>query len=100
MALGGYSNEVTPCGGGAAIVVQTAIVSSIESLMVGIDNDNDDLKFLQDIADAGEFVPVTVSYADGNTFSGELLITEPPAYDAGKATCELKLQGRNKIDRQ
>ena len=98
--LGGRSNEVQPTGSGKAIVVQTAVAAGIEGLTVAIDNDSDDLSFLQGIADAGAFVPITVTMADQNTYTGSLVITEPPAYDSSKGTSELKLAGQDKITLQ
>lgn len=98
--LGGFSNEIAPTGSGKSIMQKTRVTSGIEGLVVAIDANNDDLRFLQDIADGAEFVPVTVTLADGNTYSGSQQITEPPAHDTQKATCELKLAGEDTIERQ
>lgn len=97
---GGFSNEIMPTGSGTSIMQKTRVCAGIEGLVVAIDANNDDLKFLQDIADGEVFVPVTVTLADGNTYSGDLQITDAPEHDTQKATCELKLAGENKIEKQ
>jgi hypothetical protein len=98
--IGGDSNEVVATGGGNSIILKTTMVSSVEGLTVAIDNNNDDMTFLQSVADGSDYVTVTVTLADGNTYSGAMQITEPPELDTSKATCELKLAGRDKIVRQ
>lgn len=91
LKLGGKTNEGIPLGSGRSYVKQTAMVGEISGLIVALDHDNDDLQFLQDIANGGGFVPVTVTFADGNTFAGNGQIGGDLEGSTDKSSVELKL---------
>lgn len=97
---GGYSNEVQSNGDGTSRMQKTRETPSVEGLRLAIDNNKNDLKFLQDIADGLEFVPFTITLVDGNTWAGEMQITDAPSGSTQSSTAEISLMGQGKLELQ
>ena len=63
--LGGFENEVQANGDGSARIVKTRVPWSLDGLQVEINDTRADEEFLQEIADALEPVPITITLASG-----------------------------------
>ena len=72
--LGGRNNEIQMNGDGSTRVLQSVVPGMMSDIGVEIDHASDDLEFIQAIADAGVPVPITQTYADGTTRTGDLSI--------------------------
>ena len=71
---GGYSNEAAANGNGTVHVTQKKILGGFDNLSLSIDDETDGLKTLQDIADAGEPVAVSITMPSGVTYQGSLVL--------------------------
>jgi hypothetical protein len=98
--LGGKTNEVKPNGSGSARVIQKRNSWMISDAAIGIDDDNGDQEFLQDIADSGGFVPCTITYASGKVYQGQGQIVGDIELDPGEQTCPISLSGKGKLTPQ
>lgn len=91
--LGGFSNEVKMNGNSTFRVSQKRMPSKIDSLELSCDNDSEDQEFLQRKADAGEAMVTVITYADGNSYEGSMVITGEVEYSNAESTCTLTLEG-------
>lgn len=98
--LGGSSNEVQPNGNGTSRLIKTAEAGAIEGLKVGINHDQGDPEFLQEVADSNEFVDVTVTLADDTVYQGSCQLTDMPGFSSKDAVAELTLAADGKITKQ
>jgi hypothetical protein len=90
---GVYSNEVKVSGGGKPYMLKKVEPSELSGLVVLIDNDRDDMKFLNDLAASNDFFPMTVTLADGRTWQGSEVQMEKPEYNTAEGTAAIKLMG-------
>jgi hypothetical protein len=90
---GGFSNEAALAGNGALLVTQRRKVAGFSDCPVGIDDSRQDLEFLQELADAGVPVPVTMTLASGVTYSGSLLPVGDLAKATGDGSTSLEMRG-------
>jgi hypothetical protein len=102
---GGYSTEVQPNGDGTARKVMTAKPWSIDGLTASIDDNRDDMKFLQDVADgkdAGDdgFYDCTVTEVNGATHQGRGTVTGDLKKSTKNSTCPVTLMGPDKLSKQ
>ena len=82
---GGFANSVARNGNGSLHVTQKRNTAGISDLSVSVDDTRQDLEFLQETADDGLPVPVTLTLCSGIGYSGSLVLV---AEDLGKATGE------------
>lgn len=87
----GLTNTYSASGNGNVSGTQVRIPAKLSGVQVSIDNSNDDYNFLCDIRDKGEFVPVTITLADGTAWNGTLGIQGDLTYasDTGIAAFEM-----------
>lgn len=102
---GGYSNEVQSNGDLTVRVVKTAKPWSIDGLTLSIDDNRDDMKFLQDISDgkdAGDdgLYDCTVTEVAGTTHQGRGTITGDLKKSTKNSTCPVTLMGADKLTKQ
>lgn len=90
--VGGFSNEAEPNGDGTMHVRQRRKLPGFSDLPVSVDDNRQDLEFIQGKADVGEAGPCTLTLASGVVYSGNLV----PVGDIMKATGDgtLTLEGR------
>lgn len=91
--LGGYTNEVGMTGNGKVQVTQRRKTAAITDVPISLDDTRGDLEFLQEIADAGEPVPVTITLASGVTYAGSMVLTGDLAKATGDGTVSIELRG-------
>lgn len=92
VTLSGYQNTFVPFGNGQMGGTQVRVLAAIDGMEVSIDNDNEDMEFLQGIQTDGEPVPLSYTLVDGKTYSGSLGIDGELKYksDAGTATFAMR----------
>ena len=71
---GGKSNEAAANGNSTVHVTQKKILGGFDNLALSIDDSVDGLKTLQDIADSGEPVAVSMTLPSGVTYQGSLVL--------------------------
>lgn len=99
--LGGKSNEFSANGDGiSGRVIQTVMPWKFSGINFAIDDDNDDLEFLQNIADAGRQVPCKGVYSDGTVRSGQGIITGDIEVSSMNGTAPLTFEGSGKFQKQ
>lgn len=90
---GGFTNELTVNGNGTSHITQRRKPAGIGDCPVSIDDAVQDLEFLQDIQNAGDAVPVTLSLASGVTYSGALVLVGDLMKVSGDGTLTLEMKG-------
>lgn len=93
IAIGGMSNEVGSFGDGTVQVTQTRMPGSLEGVKIGIDHDNDDMAFLQEVADSGELVPIALEMVSGHVYQSRMVLVDTPGLSPMSNTCEVNLKG-------
>lgn len=91
--LSGFATETKVTGNGKGVNTQTRKIAGIKGMAVSIDPDRDDLEYLQDIQNAGIFVPVNITLASGHVYSGSLAINGDLAGNSGDGKAEMDLLG-------
>lgn len=91
--LSGFNTETKVTGNGKSVNTQTRKIAGIRGMSVSIDPESGDLEFLQDIQNAGLSVPVTMTLASGNTYSGSLSINGDLDGNTGDGKAEMDLLG-------
>jgi hypothetical protein len=91
--LSGYTNDAAPTGNGNMQLTAKRKLGGIDSLDLSIDDTRQDLEFLQDLADSGETVPVTLTLASGIAYNGSLAITGEIQKNTGDGKASLSMRG-------
>jgi hypothetical protein len=90
--LSGFSNESNPTGNGGMHTVQRRKLGGFESLPLSVDPSRGDIEFLQDKADAGEPVAMSMTTA-GATYAGSLTIQGAIDPNTGDGQVEISALG-------
>jgi|SRR5690554_705525 len=98
--LGGWENEVQSNGDGSARIIKTRVPMSITGLVLEVDDDRGDQEFLQDVANAQDFVPVGITYASGVTYQGRAIVTDELQGSSQSSTASVSLSGPGILTRQ
>ena len=98
--LGGFENEVMANGDGGARLIKTRVPLSIDGLTVETDDSRGDQEFLQEIADATDFVALAITYASGITYQGTGTITGEMQSSSQNATTAINLMGPGVLTKQ
>lgn len=98
--LGGWENEVQANGDGTARIIKTRVPLNISGLMLEVDDDRGDHEFLQDVANALDFVPVGITYASGVTYQGSATVTDELQTSSQSSTASVSLSGPGILTRQ
>ena len=98
--LGGFTNEVQSNGDGTARLVKTRVPWSIEGVSVEINDARGDAEFLQEIADALEFVPITITFASGVTYQATGTVSDEIGSSSQNATSSISLSGPGTLSQQ
>ena len=91
--LSGYSNESSPTGNGGMHTTQSRKLGGIDAIPLSVQTDRGDVEFLQQIADAGEPVPCTITLINGDAYSGKLTIQEALDPNTGDGQVEVTIAG-------
>ena len=98
--IGGFENENSSNGDGSARLIKTRVPWILGVLTVEVNDDRDDHKFLQDIADANTYEVITITYVSGATWQGDGTITDSLEFSSQNSTAELTLGGPDKLTKQ
>lgn len=98
--LGGFENEVQANGDGTARIVKTRVAWMIGGLSLSISSARGDLEYLQGVADGLVEVPITITLADGETYSASGIVTGELSGSSQSATVEVELSGSGKLVKQ
>lgn len=98
--LGGFENEVQANGDGSARIVKTRVPWSLDGLQVEINDTRADEEFLQEIADALEPVPITITLASGVTYQGKGTVTGEIGTSTQNSTATIGLMGEGTLTQQ
>lgn len=98
--LGGFENEVQANGDATARKIMTRVPWAIDGLQVEINNDRADQEFLQEIADAFDFVSIEMELADGTVYAGTGTISDEIMASSQNATATIKVGGPGKLEAQ
>jgi hypothetical protein len=99
--LGGKKNTHSPNGDGkTGRVIQEVEGWELGGLAVSIDDKLITQEFLQETIDAGEDLPIVITFCSGVDYGGTGGIDDSVEYAADKATASIKLAGFGKLIQQ
>jgi hypothetical protein len=98
--LGGFENENAPNGDGTARQLKTRVTWKLSGLTLDVDDDRDDHQFLQDIADAKGYFPISATYTSGAVFQGTGNIEGEMQYSNQNTLVSLDVGGPGKFTKQ
>jgi hypothetical protein len=98
--LGGFTNEVSPNGDGTARLLKKRVPWKVGGLDLDVNDDRGDQEFLQGIADGLDFVAISVTMANGNTYQGSGIVADDFTYSSEKSICGVTLSGPQKLEIQ
>ena len=97
---GGKQNEVKALGNQGAILIQKVGSWSLSSLPIAIDNESDDLGYIQELAERKGFWPVTIAWSDGTIDQGVGQIEGEVAHETGSGVATITLKGTGQLTPQ
>lgn len=98
--IGGYENEVQANGDTTGRLIKTAVPSSLDGLTVAIDDTRGDAEFLQDLQNAKDFFPVSITYASGVVYQGNMQIVGETQISSQNTTASIALMGSGPLTQQ
>lgn len=98
--LGGYENDVISNGNGTGRIIKSIAPPMLGGLTLAIDDDLGDQEFLQEIANAKDFVEFSFTLASSHTYQGEAMITGELNFSVLNATCSCEFKGQGVFTRQ
>ncbi len=93
VSLPGTSNEVKPNGDGSLRLVKGRVAGMIENLNAQIDHERQDLEYLHELRDGGDFFDVSLTYCDGTVYAGSMQLTDDIKEDTKEGTAGITLTG-------
>lgn len=98
---GGTENEYNPNGDGeTGRFIVTRVGWSLTGVDVAIDDENDDLEYVEGVKALARSVPIKVEYADGTVRSGRGNITGEIVVSSMSGTAPMSFEGPGKFDQQ
>lgn len=98
--LGGFENEVEANGDSTARLIKTRVPLSLTGLTIEVDDNRGDHEFLQDLQNALDFFPTTITYASGATYQATAQLTGETQVNSQNATAEINLSGPGVMTKQ
>lgn len=89
----GWTNESSPTGNGSLHTNQNRKLGGFDGLTLSVNGAESDYEALQEVANKGTPVPVTIAIANGDTYSGQLAVEGDLNFDAGEGTVEVAMRG-------
>ena len=100
MKLGGFEVETQANGNGTARKIKTRVPWALTGFNVECDEQNEDLEFLQAIANNNTFVAITITYASGDVYQGTGTVSGELQRSSMSATTALELTGTGTLTKQ
>ena len=98
--LGGSQNDVEPNGDGTARLIKTKAPWGLDGLVLGIDDDEGDHEFLQSLANANDFFPISITYPSGAVYQGTGQITGELQMSNQSTSATVSLKGSGVLTKQ
>jgi hypothetical protein len=98
--LGGFENEVQANGNGTARIIKTRVPLSIDGLTLQVDDSRGDHEYLQDLSNATDYFPISITYASGVTYGGTASIVGELPASSQSATAAVSLMGPGELTKQ
>lgn len=98
--IGGWENEVQSNGDGTARLVKTRVPSSLDGITLSIDDTRGDAEYLQELQNRKDFFPVSITYASGVVYQGDMQIVGEKQISSQNSTASLALMGQNELTPQ
>lgn len=92
--------EIQINGGGSARVIVTKMPWAIGGVVLSIDTHAGELEFLRELKSSGKMVPISITLANGDVFSGTGIPTGELTYQTANSTATVECGGPGKLDRQ
>ena len=92
--LSGFKNENNPTGNGGIHTKRTRKLGGFDALPISVDTSKKDLEFLQDLADKGAPVPMSMTLASGQIYGGDLVIEGDTDVNTGDGQIEITAYGQ------
>lgn len=91
--LSGFQNSLDLSGNGNQLITQRRKTAGFADCPVMVDDTNQDLEYLQSLADAATPVPVNMTLATGVTYGGTLVVVSDLEKDTGAGVHNLEMRG-------
>ena len=98
--VGGFEVEVQANGNGTGRIIMTRVNWMLDGINAEIDDDREDQEFLQDIADAGVFVAIDITFVSGDVYQGDGVVVGELQKSSQSATAPVSLSGTGKLTKQ
>lgn len=93
ISLSGFTNEVKPLGDGTNRIEKTAKTGKAKAIPIIIDHNRNDLEYIQDIMNSGEFVSFNGTTVNGIVWEGDVTVVGDPEADEKTSIMEIEIQG-------
>ena len=94
LSLPGFISEVKPLGDGKSNRIEMMAKSGkAKAIPIIIDHDNNDLQFIQEIMNSGEFVSFNGTTVAGVVWEGDVMISGDPEVDEKTTIMEIEVHG-------
>ncbi len=98
--LGGFENEVQANGDGTSRKIQTRVPWSLAGVVLSCEDSRGDHEFLQDVADAPGYVPMSITTVEGNVYQGQGTVAGELGESSQATSLSLDLMGTGKLTKQ
>ena len=92
--IGGFTNSGNLTGNGGLHINQVRKLAGFSDCSVSIDDEIDDLKYLQNLANEANVVPVTMTLASNITYSGQLAVFGELVKNTNEGSATLEMRGQ------
>lgn len=89
----GYTNESKANGNGTGRIIKTRKLGMVEGLALEIDDSRNDLQFIQDVADGGDFEAFNITLVDGTVYYGDVQVEGDFSKSTQSSLCTIGLKG-------
>jgi hypothetical protein len=93
--LGGFQNDGGLNGNGTLHINQQRKLAGFSDCPISIDDSEGDYEFLQNLANTGEPVPITITLASTTTYSGTLSVWGELQKNTGEGSATLEMRGES-----
>jgi len=98
--IGGFENEAQANGNGTARLIKTRVTGGVGGLLVELDHSNDDLTFLQDLANLKDFFVLNITLSDETVYQGIAQIVDELQGSTQSATVAVSLSVAGTLTKQ
>lgn len=93
LSLGGWTNEVSPCGDGGGIIVKSPKPGQANSIPLVIDDDRGDEAFIQELMNSHDWIKASFTDINDHVYSGDVAIVGDGETNKKTMIKEIDLKG-------